>query len=730
MSVYISGVGIVSSLGKNYEEHKENLFELKEGISRNSYENHGFVLESYTGKVQYDPKVPKQYQDETRNFKFAFKAFEEALASSGVNLENYKNIAVCLGTSLGGKVAGQEALYRFESGDHRVEAELLEKTSVHHIADELMAYHGIVGASYVISTACSASNNAVILGTQLLQDGECDLAICGGCDELSDISLAGFTSLGAINVEMPCQPYSSGKGINLGEGAGFVVLVKEKALAKYGKIIGGLITSDAYHITAPKPTGEGAAQIAKQLVAKAGIEFKDIDYINGHGTGTQANDKMEKNMYTKLFPQTTLISSTKGQTGHTLGAAGIIELINCIAAIEEQYVPATRNVIGTDDFPQNFVYNKKKKHNIKNVLNFSFAFGGNNSGVLLASLDSSLETFAPEKDLKLAILGSASSLQKDHSSFVQYEEVASDFNDFKALRFKSAVPPKAINPAQFRKMDDLSKLVAVTTAKALETSQINMKKIDTSKVGIVFTTPSGPVDVVEGIEKQITTEGYAHVSASRFPYTVMNAAAGMLSIMFKIKGPLSVISTNAGAIDGIQYSKEMMRNDGLDYVLLVSAHQWTDMSLMWWEQLGYNSTDYVGADYCSVQVLSRHKTGDNPILLGSKQLKYSNKTLHEISSIFDRSFKELISNLHLSPKDIKGIVWNERKKIDSLDYDFLQKISEQYQFPNLGQGQFNFSSNGAGEELDFITNANLSPGYYLALSYSKFGGISFAVIEK
>ena len=730
MSVYISGVGIVSSLGKNYEEHKENLFELKEGISRNSYENHGFVLESYTGKVQYDPKVPKQYQDETRNFKFAFKAFEEALASSGVNLENYKNIAVCLGTSLGGKVAGQEALYRFESGDLQVEAELLEKTSVHHIADELMAYHGIVGASYVISTACSASNNAVILGTHLLQDGECDLAICGGCDELSDISLAGFTSLGAINVEMPCQPYSSGKGINLGEGAGFVVLVKEKALAKYGKIIGGLITSDAYHITAPKPTGEGAAQIAKQLVAKAGIEFKDIDYINGHGTGTQANDKMEKNMYTKLFPQTTLISSTKGQTGHTLGAAGIIELINCIAAIEEQYVPATRNVIGTDDFPQNFVYNKKKKHNIKNVLNFSFAFGGNNSGVLLASLDSSLETFAPEKDLKLAILGSASSLQKDHSSFVQYEEVASDFNDFKALRFKSAVPPKAINPAQFRKMDDLSKLVAVTTAKALETSQINMKKIDTSKVGIVFTTPSGPVDVVEGIEKQITTEGYAHVSASRFPYTVMNAAAGMLSIMFKIKGPLSVISTNAGAIDGIQYSKEMMKNDGLDYVLLVSAHQWTDMSLMWWEQLGYNSTDYVGADYCSVQVLSRHKTGDNPILLGSKQLKYSNKTLHEISSIFDRSFKELISNLHLSPKDIKGIVWNERKKIDSLDYDFLQKISEQYQFPNLGQGQFNFSSNGAGEELDFITNANLSPGYYLALSYSKFGGISFAVIEK
>ncbi|MFD3076945.1 beta-ketoacyl synthase N-terminal-like domain-containing protein, partial [Streptococcus agalactiae] len=110
----------------------------------------------------------------------------------------------------GGKGAGQNALYQFEEGERQVDASLLEKASVYHIADELMAYHDIVGASYVISTACSASNNAVILGTQLLQDGDCDLAICGGCDELSDISLAGFTSLGAINTEMACQPYSSG----------------------------------------------------------------------------------------------------------------------------------------------------------------------------------------------------------------------------------------------------------------------------------------------------------------------------------------------------------------------------------------------------------------------------------------------------------------------------------------------------------------------------------------
>ena len=363
-------------------------------------------------------------------------------------------------------------------------------------------------------------------------------------------------------------------------------------------------------------------------------------------------------------------------------------------------------------------------------LNFSFAFGGNNSGVLLSSLDSPLETFPAEENLKMAILSSVGSIQDGKESVVQYEEISSSFNDFKAMRFKGAVPPKTINPAQFRKMDDFSKLVAVTTAQALAESGLNLKKVDTSKVGILFTTPSGPVEVVEGIEKQITTEGYAHISASRFPFTVMNAAAGMLSIMFKIKGPLSVISTNSGTIDGIQYAKEMMRNDGLDYVLLVSAHQWTDMSLMWWEQLGYDSQEYIGADYCSVQVLSRQATKDQSLVLGSKQLKYSGKTLDEITTIFDNSLQNLLSELGLTMQEIQGFVWNNRKKIDSLDYVYLSQLSERYQLSNLGQDQFSFSSNGAGEELDYIMNANLAEGYYLAISYSKFGGISFAVIKK
>ncbi|WP_240424549.1 beta-ketoacyl-[acyl-carrier-protein] synthase family protein [Lactococcus allomyrinae] len=375
-NVNITGVGIVSSLGLGIEEHKRNLFGQVDAIQQRQFTNNEHILDSYVGIVEQNLNVPEKYKNETKNFKLAFLAFEEALSSAKFNFKNKEQrIAICLGTSLGGKTSGQEALYAFEDGNYDLEEEMFEKRSLHHIADELIAYHGLVASYYVISTACSASNNAVILGTQLLQDDKCDVAICGGCDELSDISLAGFSSLGAINIESSCNPYSLGKGISLGEGAGFIVLEKNSP-RNYGKILGGSITSDAYHITAPKATGEGAAQIAYNLSDQTGILLDKIDYINGHGTGTRANDSMERAMIEKNFPVETKISSTKGQTGHTLGAAGIIEIINCILAMQEQRVPATKTLPSEENpMETNFIKNKNFNKKINYALNFSFAFG-------------------------------------------------------------------------------------------------------------------------------------------------------------------------------------------------------------------------------------------------------------------------------------------------------------------------------------------------------------------
>ncbi|WP_271327902.1 beta-ketoacyl-[acyl-carrier-protein] synthase family protein [Lactococcus muris] len=730
--VNITGVGVVSSLGKNLEEHKKNLFSQTEGIKQKRFINGEHELNSYVGAVESELEVPEKYQQETRNFKFAFLAFEEAISSANLQLEEEKDkkIAICLGTSLGGKVLGQELLYSFEDNRLDMSNDLFKKRSLHYIADELIAYHGIKASYYVISTACSASNNAVILGTQLLQDGKCDIAICGGCDELSDISLAGFTSLGAINKESPCQPYSTGSGISLGEGAGFIVLEKNK-VGKYGKVLGGSITSDAYHITAPKATGEGAGQIALNLSEQSGVPLNKVDYINGHGTGTRANDGMEKSMIGKNFPLTVRVSSTKGQTGHTLGAAGIIETINCILAIEEKTVPATKTL---DSYQEDcFVRNQNIPKDISYALNFSFAFGGNNSGVLLASKDTPEETFLASENIHMDIISHASTLESLEDKSSRYENISKSFSKIRGLRYTDFSPSPKINPAQYRRMDNFSKMIAGTVAKAIERSSLDFKKIDLNKVGILFTTPSGPLEVVEDIEKQIRVEGYHQVSASKFPFTVMNAAAGMLSILFKIKGPVSVISSNVGFADGIIYAEEMMKNEKLSHVLIVSASQWTDFSLFAWEKLGYDPEKFRPSDYCSTLIVGNSSEKREARILGAEQIKYDNKvrTNEEIKHDLISLIEAELPIRGITFDTLKGVVWNANKKTEEKEYDVLRDWLAALDIPVYSLDELDFSSDGAGEELDYVLNKeDLKTGHYLIISYSRFGGLSTVLLEK
>jgi len=730
--VYITGVGVISAIGNNFSEHKKNLFKQIEGIKKQTFTNNDFSLDSYVGAVVSDLNVPEKYKDETRNFKFAFLAFKEALESSNIDLSG-KRIAICLGTSLGGKIAGQKALDMFEKKTHHIPTDYFEKRSLSHIADELIAYYNLKASYYVISTACSASNNAVILGMQLLQDEKCDVAICGGCDELSDISLAGFTSLGAINTKTPSQPYTTGNGISLGEGAGFVVLEKTKR-GEFAKILGGSITSDAYHITAPKSTGEGATEIAYNISQQTGIPLHEIDYINGHGTGTSANDNMEKAMIRKVFDETTLVSSTKGQTGHTLGAAGVIELINCVAAIQEKKIPKTLVLEeNRKSKEKNFVNDKNVKKNINYALNFSFAFGGNNSGILLGEPNSLVSTFKANQDVTMTILSNASTIEEvDNDKKNKYISKTIDCSNITALRYNDFSIPNKVNPAQYRKMDNFSKMVVQVTAKAIGCSGLDLKKMDASKVGIVFTTSSGPLEVVETIENQIRTKGYTQVSAAKFPFTVMNAAVGMLSILFKIKGPVSVISSDVGSIDGLIYAEEMMRNENLSHVLLVSAMQWTDLSLVAWEQLDYDCQKFVPADYCNAMVITNGHKKNHSQILASHQLKYDNKYLSKdiISGYFCELLDENLKQANISEKDIKGIIWNSNKKINTIEYEFFEDLTKDSKFPVYDCSSLGFSSDGAGEELTYLLHESSLEGVFLLVSFARFGGISCCLIRK
>jgi 3-oxoacyl-[acyl-carrier-protein] synthase-1 len=239
------------------------------------------------------------------------------------------------------------------------------------------------GPCLTVSTACSSSAKVFASAERLLRAGIVDAAIVGGVDTLCGSVLYGFNSLGLVSTQ-PCRPFDVDRnGLSLGEAAGFAIL--ERADAKNTHVdknasclIGYGESSDAYHMSAPHPQGLGALRALDDALARAGIAVDDVDYINLHGTATPANDAVEAAMIARTFPATTLASSTKGWTGHTLGAAGVVEAIIALLALERGFVPGTLNCETRDPLcgPQIAIDNVERAPRI--VLSNSFGFGGNN----------------------------------------------------------------------------------------------------------------------------------------------------------------------------------------------------------------------------------------------------------------------------------------------------------------------------------------------------------------
>jgi 3-oxoacyl-[acyl-carrier-protein] synthase-1 len=251
-------------------------------------------------------------------------------------------------------------------------------------------YFGLKPFTATISTACSSSANALILGARLIQHGIVKRAICGGCDALSRFTLNGFNSLKNVDKD-PCRPFDNTRfGLNLGEGAGYLLLETETSAKERGAEILAVLsgygnTNDAYHPTAPSPNGDGAYNTMKLALDKADLQPSDIDYINAHGTATISNDAAEGKAIERLFGENTpKFSSTKPYTGHTLAAAGSLEAIFSIYALLEQVVLPNLNFTTPMEDVNIQPNTSLKKAKIDHVLSNSFGFGGNNVSLIFS----------------------------------------------------------------------------------------------------------------------------------------------------------------------------------------------------------------------------------------------------------------------------------------------------------------------------------------------------------
>lgn len=394
MKIAITGMGIVSAIGQNMEANKQSLVAEKTGIGKASLLQSRLTETHLFGEVKISNEQLKQelnIDSDTlisRTSLLGIKAVKEALNQVSEN----KNIRTGLisGTSVGG-MDRTEGFYREKLKEGKLDriTDLLTH-DCGDTTDKIAEYFG--GFTYVntISTACSSSANTIMMGANLIKTGKLDRVIVGGIDPLSAFTANGFNSLMILDTEW-CKPFSANrKGLNLGEGAAFLILESDELIKSSGDAVIGYVSgyanaNDAYHQTASSPDGRGATMAMSNALKMAGVNPSEISYINAHGTGTNNNDESESTAINNIFgADKPPISSTKAYTGHTLGAAGAIEAVFSVLALQNSWVFPNLNFqaqIAENDWePALRLENRELKH----VLSNSFGFGGNNSSLILS----------------------------------------------------------------------------------------------------------------------------------------------------------------------------------------------------------------------------------------------------------------------------------------------------------------------------------------------------------
>ncbi|MBQ6779947.1 MAG: 3-oxoacyl-ACP synthase [Treponema sp.] len=393
MKIYLSRPVVVCGAGTNTTEFFETLTTgSQKGLRRvqcGKNENGGDQF-FWAGQIADGVLKPTQDRYDSRFLQildYVLTQLKEGDAlKKAISLYGAKRIGVCLGQCDNGSersFAGHRALWT--NGSFPADYDLTAQ-GADYPATFAAKKSGVEGLALSFATACSSSATALIKARQLILSGVCDAVIAGGVDVASPTTLLGFNSLEAISAEKT-NPFSKNRtGITLGEGAAFFVMSKDDVDGTEIVLSGAGESSDASHMTAPLADGTGAAQAMRSALRDAGVDATAIDYINLHGTGTKLNDSMEAKAVASVFANCFVpVSSTKSMTGHTLGAAGALELAACFCAIQKQRLPLhIWDGKVDDEFPRlNFVSDSQPQKKICRCMSNSFAFGGCNVSLII-----------------------------------------------------------------------------------------------------------------------------------------------------------------------------------------------------------------------------------------------------------------------------------------------------------------------------------------------------------
>ena len=411
--VVVTGLGALTPIGNNIEEYWDGLVNGKSGCAPITYfdtekfkTKFACELKNFNAEDHFDRKEARKLD---RFAQYALVSSDEAIQDAGINLNEVDKfrVGVIWGAGIGGLETFQDEVINYAEGDGtpRFNPFFIPKMIADIAPGNISIKHGFMGPNYTTVSACASSANAMIDALNYIRLGHCDIIVTGGSEAAVTIAgMGGFNAMHALSTrndspETASRPFDATRdGFVLGEGAGALILeeyehAKKRGAKIYAEVIGGGMSSDAYHMTAPHPDGIGVERVMLNTLRDANMSPNEVDAINTHGTSTPLGDVAELKAIVNVFGEHAKdinINSTKSMTGHLLGAAGAIEAIASILAMKYGIVPPTINHTTVDeniDPSLNLTLNKAQKRDIKVAMSNTFGFGGHNACVLFKKLD-------------------------------------------------------------------------------------------------------------------------------------------------------------------------------------------------------------------------------------------------------------------------------------------------------------------------------------------------------
>ena len=514
MNIAITGLGIICAIGNNSQQVLDSLVNRKTGVGMMKYLQ-SCHTELPVGEVKLSDDELKTLLGlpveslYSRTTLLGAVAVKQAMADAGLSADMLagKKVVLISGTTVGGMdvteriLADMREVLQTPNANRSTPIDYVKRHDCGSTTNEIAQICGLDCEVCTISTACSSAINSIIVGCEMLRSGEADIIIAGGSEALSKFHLNGFNTLHIPDTKV-CRPFDATHvGLNLGEGACFVVLQKEDVNAK--AYIGGYGNKcDAFHQTASSDDGEGAYLAMREALESSGIDKSQIDYINAHGTGTPNNDPSESVALKRIFGNDIpLVSSTKGFTGHTTSASGSIETVICVLAMQNNFVPVSYGFNHSDEACIYPFEGDDKQHRMDYVICNSFGFGGNDSSLLLM------------REAKDCSMASAKSPELEIAADITIDsmEQLADYKEY-------------ISPKEGRRMGKLMKAATLTSLMALREAGIECPD------AIITATANGMLETSEKFLVDMVDNGEETLSPTLFMQSTHNTIGSAIAI--------------------------------------------------------------------------------------------------------------------------------------------------------------------------------------------------------